>query len=158
MSNRTYTLDFSELTTERLEVLRDSLTGEVADEFNVLTAMVNDELFDRHLDDNRAGFQLLRTCTQGLLEAGYASVHNRTEREQLTSGMRELLCMLGFDNADMDRAMARLLVNEQPHAIHTVCAKCGLDIEGWTDDGEDWRDRGNNTHCDDGGRHRPSDG
>lgn len=45
-----------------------------------------------------------------------------------------------------------------PHAIHTACRWCGLDIEGWTDS-DDWRDRGNNSRCNDGlHNHEPVDG
>lgn len=36
--------------------------------------------------------------------------------------------------------------DEPARIVHTVCQRCGLDVEGWTDR-DDWRDRGNNSHC-----------
>ena len=116
----------------------------------------------RQMNAARKGFDALRTCTQALLEEGYASVHERAEREQLTAGMRPLLGMLGFDGPAQHRALEELLRNDQPHAIHTTCRWCGLDIEGWSDSdkySEDWRDRGNNRRCNDGlHNHEPVDG
>ena len=162
MGERVYTLDLGEISQERLDLLQDMLTGEMADEFNVLTKMVNDEHYARQMAAARKGFDALRTCTQALLEEGYASVHERAEREQLTAGMRPLLGMLGFDGPAQHRALEELLRNDQPHAIHTTCRWCGLEIEGWSDNdkySEDWRDRGNNRRCNDGlHNHEPVDG
>lgn len=48
----------------------------------------------------------------------------------------------------------------RPHDIPTVrqtaCRLCGLDVENITPfRADDWRDRGNNTHCPDGRLHEP---
>lgn len=43
-----------------------------------------------------------------------------------------------------------------PGAIHTVCSNCDLEIEGLSPfPANEWRDRGNNTHCRTGGLHVP---
>lgn len=54
-----------------------------------------------------------------------------------------------IDSRDVIARIEELEADRESAAIHTVCIHCDLDIEGCEAD-DDWRDRGNNTTCNDG--------
>lgn len=51
-----------------------------------------------------------------------------------------------IDSRDVIARIEELEQERASAAIHTTCIHCGLDIEG-SEDSDDWRDRGNNSHC-----------
>lgn len=81
----------------------------------------------------------------------HAGTSHRTEKEQFVSAdIQDVTC----ENCK------RIYTKRQraPQIRQTSCKHCGQDVEGWTDTPNEWRDRGNNTHCqgDAGQKHEAS--
>ncbi len=63
-----------------------------------------------------------------------------------------------IDSRDVIARIEELEAERTAAPIHEACRHCGLDIEGSEDD-FDWRDRGNNSKCNDGNHdHEPPEG
>lgn len=53
-----------------------------------------------------------------------------------------------IDSRDVIARIEELEDERASAVIHTICTHCELDIEG-SEDSDDWRDRGNNSRCND---------
>lgn len=80
----------------------------------------------------------------GMTKTAQRMINRAAMDRDIALGKLATLVLAALQYAN-DRAQPAAADNE-PHAIHTACRHCGLDIEGWSNSDE-WRDRGNNTAC-----------
>lgn len=63
----------------------------------------------------------------------------------------------GFYDGHDEEVLRQARIHAEPEVRHTTCHNCELDVEVWSDNPTEARDRGNNTHCPSGERHVASD-
>jgi hypothetical protein len=89
------------------------------------------------------------------------------DKADTSHSIAEKLVMLQRSNKSVEwRAVRKILTTDvleitstdNPEVRHASCENCGQDIEGYLPYhwGSDWRDRGNNSHCADGKKHKPT--